>query len=61
MGKNSDQDTADARNANLANDHKNGEWTAADIKAERAHSAGQYDDPFGLNGHVETNGHNSYN
>jgi hypothetical protein len=39
MGKFSDQDTADARNANPANDHKNGEWTAADIRAERERDA----------------------
>ena len=39
MGKYSDQDTADARNANPANDHKNGDWAAADIRAERERDA----------------------
>lgn len=39
MGKHSDQDTADARNGNPANNHKNGSWSAADIKAERERDA----------------------
>jgi len=47
MSKHSDQDTADARNANPANDCKHGEWKASDIKAEREHAGGQHDSPWG--------------